>query len=110
MPEKTDLENAKKIFDILIAGATVMIGEHFFSTFLPSPATVETLYKTPEEKDVVKRYFAGATLCTLGFGAIMSVVTRELWPFLTSNFLVGIYGIAYSKTLETSETSPSTRR
>lgn len=91
------INNLKTAFAV---GTSIMISEHFFSTFLSSPLTIETLYK--EQKEKVYEYLAKAFLCGFVYGVAIDKILNNELPYATiSNIAVSlIYFITYYKALE----------
>jgi hypothetical protein len=62
---------------------SVIASEHFFSTFLSSPLTVETLYK--QQKEDVYKYLVLASVISIGWGLLLDNLLKD------TNHL-GLYG------------------
>ncbi|MGC8580429.1 MAG: hypothetical protein ACP5MB_10290 [bacterium] len=87
------------IKNALAVGVSVMVSEHFFSTYLSSPLTVETLYQ--DKKDKVMEYFYEASASSLMFGIVMDILLRDKY-FLGTISAVGtivLYYFVYQKAL-----------
>ncbi len=89
----------ERLIDAFAVGITLMVSEHFFSTFLSSPLTVSTLYKDERSKEEVKKYLALACLASLGFGAIMTYLLDDKLAIATAFIICLIYTIVYMKAM-----------
>ena len=88
-----------RIKNALAIGISVMVSEHFFSTFLSSPLTVETLYK--ESGDKVMHYFTESAIASLGFGLLMDLILKDKYflGFLSAVATTIMYYYVYQKAL-----------
>lgn len=90
------MAEVKRIIDALAIGTTVMVSEHFFSTFLSSPLTVKTLYS--EKQEDVKTtliYLYEAILISLIFGAIMSYILKNPLGIVSAVVTCVLYYVIY---------------
>ncbi|MEM3859493.1 MAG: hypothetical protein QW478_08825 [Candidatus Micrarchaeaceae archaeon] len=88
------------IKNALAVGISVMVSEHFFSTYLSSPLTVETLYKDSGQK--VMNYFWEAAGSSIVFGLIMDFLLKDKY-FLGTVSAVGttlLYYVVYRNALK----------
>ena len=88
-----------RIKNALAIGISVMVSEHFFSTFLSSPLTVETLYKNNGEK--VMHYFTESAVASLGFGLLMDLILQDKYflGFISALGTTLMYYLVYQKAL-----------
>ena len=88
-----------RIKNALAIGISVMVSEHFFSTFLSSPLTVETLYK--ESGDKVMHYFTESAIASLAFGLLMDLILKDKYflGFLSAVATTIMYYYVYQKAL-----------
>ncbi|MEM3844857.1 MAG: hypothetical protein QXU98_04060 [Candidatus Parvarchaeota archaeon] len=87
------------IKNALAVGISVMVSEHFFSTYLSSPLTVETLYKDNQQK--VMNYFWEAAGSSVVFGLLMDFLLKDKY-FLGTVSAIGttiLYYVVYKKAL-----------
>jgi len=87
----------EKVKDALAVGATVIASEHFFSTFLSSPLTVQTLYTNQPE--LVKRYLMEASLCSLIFSAIIAYLLEDPLAVYAGIGITLLYAFIYNRAL-----------
>jgi len=87
------------IKNALAVGISVMVSEHFFSTFLSSPLTVETLYK--QDADKVMHYFTESAISSLAFGLLMDLILKDKYflGFLSAVATTIMYYYVYQKAL-----------
>jgi len=88
-----------RIKNALALGISIMVSEHFFSTFLSSPLTVETLYK--DSKDKVMHYFTESAVASLGFGLLMDLILQDKYflGFISALGITLMYYLVYQKAL-----------
>ena len=88
------------IIDALAIGTTIMVSEHFFSTFLSSPLTVKTLYSDKEEdRQTTKIYLYEAMAISILFGAIISYILKDPLGIITGIVTAGLYYFIYMDAL-----------
>jgi hypothetical protein len=87
----------EKVKDALAVGATVIASEHFFSTFLSSPLTVQTLYTNQPE--LVRKYLMEASLCSLIFSAIIAYLLKDPLAVYAGIGITLLYTFIYNKAL-----------
>jgi len=78
---------------------SVIMSEHFFSTFLSSPWTTQKFVETEVDKEVVRRMYLCASLLSLLFAAGISYLIKEKAPLILSLILCMIYIGVYEKAL-----------
>ena len=85
---------------ILGFSVSVISSEHFFSTFLSSPLTVQTLYRDKEEdrKTVLHSLYL-AIVVSVGFGALISLWLKDWWALIGALGTSLLYWIIYIKAL-----------
>ncbi len=89
-----------RIIDALAIGTTVMVSEHFFSTFLSSPLTVKTLYnKNEEDRRTTMIYLAEACVISIAFGCIISYILRDWLGIITAIVVCALYYVIYMDAL-----------
>lgn len=94
------MSEVKRIVDALAVGTTVMVSEHFFSTFLSSPLTVSTLYADKEEgRQTTKLYLYEACAISIVFGAIISYILRDWLGIVTAFVVCALYWLIYMDAL-----------
>ena len=88
-----------RIKNALAIGISIMVSEHFFSTFLSSPLTVETLYK--DSGDKVMHYFTESAIASLGFGLLMDLILQDKYylGLLSALGTTLMYYLVYQKAL-----------
>jgi len=88
------------IVDALAIGTTIMVSEHFFSTFLSSPLTVKTLYASKEEdRQTTKLYLYEAMAISVIFGAIISKILKDPLGIITGVVTALLYYLIYMDAL-----------
>jgi len=88
------------IVDALAIGTTIMVSEHFFSTFLSSPLTVKTLYSDkPEDRETTKLYLYEAMAISILFGALISVILKDKLGIITGILTALLYYMIYMDAL-----------
>jgi len=94
------MAEVKRIVDALAIGTTVMVSEHFFSTFLSSPLTVKTLYSDKEEdRRTTKMYLYEAMAISVLFGALMTYILKDWLGIVTGIVVALIYWAVYEDAL-----------
>ncbi|MGC8580611.1 MAG: hypothetical protein ACP5MB_11235, partial [bacterium] len=95
------------IKNALAVGVSVMVSEHFFSTYLSSPLTVETIYK--DQADKVMAYFWEAAGSSLVFGLIMDFLLKDKYYLGTLSAIATIvlYYFVYQRALSGQPTIPA---
>ncbi len=88
------------IKNALAVGISVMVSEHFFSTFLSSPLTVETLYKNNRAE--VMKYFGEAVTSSIAFGVLMDFLLKDKYYLGTLSAIATsvLYYFVYDKALQ----------
>lgn len=94
------MKSLKTLKHVLGFSVSVIASEHFFSTFLSSPVTVQTLYQDDESRRLVRRNLLYAAGLSIGFGAVISYWLGDLTAIIGAFVMVIIYGIVYLKALE----------
>ena len=89
----------KRVIDALAIGTTVMVSEHFFSTFLSSPLTVETLYNNDRDKGKVKTYLFQAIVISIVFGIIISYILDDPLGVISAIVVSLLYGVIYYRAM-----------
>ena len=90
------MTEVKRIIDALAIGTTVMVSEHFFSTFLSSPLTVKTFYsEKPEDVKTTMTYLYEAIVISLIFGAIISYILRDPLGIISAAATCVLYYVIY---------------
>jgi len=90
----------ESIIDALAIGTTIMVSEHFFSTFLSSPLTVKTLYSEKrEDVQTTKLYLYEAIAISIIFGAIISYILKDWLGLLTGVATSLLYYVIYMDAL-----------
>jgi len=85
-----------RIIDALAIGTTVMVSEHFFSTFLSSPLTVKTLYSEKEEDiHTTLTYLNEACVISIAFGAIISYILKDWLGIVSAVLTCLLYYVIY---------------
>jgi len=79
----------------LNVGISTLATEHLFTTFLSSPKASEK-FLDPKE---VREMFLYATIVSLGFSTVMSLILKNVWGVVSSLVLIGIFYIAYRKAM-----------
>ena len=92
-------KSLSRIIDALAIGSTVMVSEHFFSTFLSSPLTVETLYNKDEDKEKVKSYLYQAIIISFLFGIIISYILDDPLGIISAIAISLLYLFIYFKAM-----------
>jgi len=88
------------IVDALAIGTTIMVSEHFFSTFLSSPLTVKTLYADkPEDRETTKIYLYEAMAISIIFGALISWILKDKLGIITGIATALLYYLIYMDAL-----------
>jgi|Deesub1362A_J573_1020465.scaffolds.fasta_scaffold00330_76 hypothetical protein len=88
------------IIDALAIGTTIMVSEHFFSTFLSSPLTVKTLYADKEQDRIItKIYLYEAMAISIIFGAIVSYILKDKLGIITGVATAFLYYLIYMDAL-----------
>ena len=92
--------STRRIIDALAVGTTVMVSEHFFSTFLSSPLTVKTLYsEKQEDKDTTKLYLAEAIAISIGFGILVTILLKDWLGVISAIAVCALYFLIYMDAL-----------
>lgn len=77
-------------------GMTLIAGEHFFSTFLSSPATTQKfLSEDPEDRKRVRKYYMMACAASLVTAFVMASILDQKWPIITAILLCIMYVAVY---------------
>lgn len=94
------MSEARRIIDALAVGSTVIASEHFFSTFLSSPLTVQTLYSEKEEdRELTKLYLYEACAISILFGAIISYFLKDRLGIISAIAISILYWAIYMDAL-----------
>ena len=92
-------QKIKTLTDVMAFATTVIASEHFFSTFLSSPVTVQTLYKNKEDQRIVSKNLYLAIASSLGFGFILSYQLKSWIPLLSAGAVSILYFAIYTKAM-----------
>lgn len=76
-------------------GMSLIASEHFFSTFLSSPWTVEKFAETEEDKVKIRRYYALACAASLVTAFVLARILKQPWPILATILLCIMYVCVY---------------
>lgn len=94
------MSEVNRIIDALAIGTTIMVSEHFFSTFLSSPLTVKTLYSDKEEdRQTTKVYLYEAMAVSIIFGGLVSYILRDWLGIITGIVVAFLYYAIYMDAL-----------
>jgi len=94
------MAEVKRIIDALAIGTTVMVSEHFFSTFLSSPLTVKTLYSEKQEDiKTTMIYLYEAILISIIFGIIISYILKDYLGLASAIATCILYYVIYMDAL-----------
>jgi len=79
---------------------TVIAGEHYFSTYLSSPWTVDKFSQTKEDERKVWKMFFEAALWSGGFAFVMAIMLGTIWPIIGACVVIAGYWYVYKRALE----------
>jgi len=98
---------AKRIIDALAIGVPVIAAEHFFSTFLSSPLTVETLYSQNEEqRRTTLMYLTESIVISMVFAGIIGYYLKDNLAIISGAAVCTLYAIIYLDALDYIDLSP----
>lgn len=76
-------------------GMSLIASEHFFSTFLSSPWTVEKFAESEEDKAKIRRYYLLAVAASLITAFILAGILKQQWPIIATLILCILYVSVY---------------
>ena len=76
-------------------GMSLIASEHFFSTFLSSPWTVEKFAETDEDRKKIRRYYMLACAASLITAFILAGILKQKWPIIATVILCVMYVAVY---------------
>ncbi len=95
------MPEAKRIIDALAVGVPVIATEHFFSTFLSSPLTVETLYSQNEEqRRTTLMYLTESIAISMIFSVIIAYLLKDWLAVVSGAAICTLYAIIYLDALD----------
>lgn len=80
-------------------GMSLIASEHFFSTFLSSPWTVEKFAETEEDKAKIRKYYMLACAVSLVVAFVLAKIIKQPWPIVATVLVCGLYIWTYEKAL-----------
>lgn len=90
---------AKELEIAIGTGASLIIGEHFFSTLLSSPWTTGKFVQTTQDREQVNKLLAISAVVSMIVAGAMAYVTKEKWPVIATALLVVFYIVVYQKAM-----------
>ncbi len=76
-------------------GMAVISSEHFFSTFLSSPWTVEKFAESEEDRRKIRKYYIMACISSLIIAVVLAMILKQKWPVIATIILCVMYVLTY---------------
>jgi len=92
--------NNSQLRGALGLSVTVIASEHYFSTYLSSPWSVDTFAKTEKDRKTVWSLFWEASVWSMGFAIVMSAMLRTWYPIISCIVVIAGYYWVYDRALK----------
>lgn len=80
-------------------GMSLISSEHFFSTFLSSPWTVEKFCETEEDREKIRKYYMLAVAASMATAFVLAHILKQPWPIIAAAILCVMYIYIYERAL-----------